>query len=167
MEPLISPAMSSLKPQPLPSVKRSIWTASGQSLSLIGSRVGQSVGSLWTNFTSGVASSLLNRSLRIGSEESSRQRPDSRPQTLPHSSLPQNATNSGDRSPTLIDPGLETLYEGFQKAKLRREKTAVNSERESDPGMKNTDLGLTRLKLEDEKVRLLNSNGRVDYSIQE
>ncbi|KAL4733287.1 DDHD domain-containing protein [Aspergillus similis] len=167
MEPLISPAMSSLKPQPLPSVKRSIWTASGQSLSLIGSRVGQSVGSLWTNFTSGVASSLLNRSLGIGSEESSRQRPDSRPQTQPHSSLQQNASNSGDRSPTLIDPDLETLYEGFQKAKLRREKTAANSEREPNPGMKDTDLGLTRLKLEDEKVRLLNSNGRVDYSIQE
>lgn len=167
MEPLISPAMSSLKPQPLPSVKRSIWTASGQSLSLIGSRVGQSVGSLWTNFTSSVASSLLNRSLGIGSEESTRQRPDSRPPTLPHSSLPQNATNSGDRSPTLIDPGLETLYDGFQKAKLRREKTAANSEQESDPGMKSTDLGLTRLKLEDKKVRLLNSNGRVDYSIQE
>ncbi|CBF70815.1 DDHD family phospholipase [Aspergillus nidulans FGSC A4] len=154
-------------PQPLPSVKRSIWTASGQSLSLIGSRVGQSVGSLWTNFTSGVASSLLNRSLGIGSEESTRQRPDSRPQTLPHSSLPQNATNSGDRSPTLIDPGLETLYDGFQKAKLRREKTAAISEQESDSGMKSTDLGLTKLKLEDEKVRLLNSNGRVDYSIQE
>ncbi|KAL4997782.1 DDHD domain-containing protein [Aspergillus recurvatus] len=167
MEPLISPATSSLKPQPLPSVKRSIWTASGQSLSLIGSRVGQSVGSLWTNFTSGVASSLLNRSLGIGSEESSRQRPDTRPQTQSHPLRPQSASNLGDRSPTLIDPDLETLCDGFQKAKLRREKSAANSERESDPGMKDMDRGLRRLKLEEEKVRLLNSNGRVDYSIQE
>ncbi|KAL4986855.1 DDHD domain-containing protein [Aspergillus falconensis] len=167
MEPLISLAMSSLKPQPLPSVKRSIWTASGQSLSLIGSRVGQSVGSLWTNFTSGVASSLLNRSLGIGSEESSRQRSDTRPQTQSHSSLPQNVSNLGDRSPTLIDPDLETLYDGFQKAKLRREKTAASSERESDSSMKDMDRGLRKLKFEEEKVRLLNSNGRVDYSIQE
>ncbi|KAE8379540.1 DDHD domain-containing protein, partial [Aspergillus bertholletiae] len=56
IEPLISPAMSSLRPQPLPSVKKSLWAASGQSLSIIGNRVGQSVGSLWTNFTTGVAS---------------------------------------------------------------------------------------------------------------
>ncbi|KAL6239168.1 hypothetical protein BDW75DRAFT_236623 [Aspergillus navahoensis] len=168
MEPLISPAMSSLKPQPLPSVKRSIWTASGQSLSLIGSRVGQSVGSLWTNFTSGVASSLLNRSLGIGSEESLRQRPDTRPQTQSHSLLLRSTSNLGDRSPTLIDPDLETLYDGFQKAKVRREKTSANSEREPNLGsMQDMDRGLRRLKLEEEKVRLLNSNGRVDYSIQE
>ncbi|KAL4903743.1 hypothetical protein BDW74DRAFT_168886 [Aspergillus multicolor] len=166
MEPLISPAMSSLKPQPLPSVKRSIWTASGQSLSLIGSRVGQSVGSLWTNFTSGVASTLLNRSLGISSEESPRQRVDTRYQSQTQPKLPQNANNSGDRSPTLIDPDIETLYEGFQKAKLRREKTAANARREHD-GMQGADHGLKKLKLEEEKVRLLNSNGRVDYSVQE
>ncbi|RDW90901.1 DDHD family phospholipase [Aspergillus mulundensis] len=167
MEPLISPAMSSLKPQPLPSVKRSIWTASGQSLSLIGSRVGQSVGSLWTNFTSGVASTLLNRSLGISSEESPRQRPDTRYQTPAQSKLPENTTNSGDRSPTLIDPDIETLYEGFQKAKLRRAKTATNAKREHDRGMQEADRGLRKLKLEEQKVRLLNSNGRVDYSVQE
>ncbi|KAL4781914.1 DDHD domain-containing protein [Aspergillus varians] len=168
MEPLISPAMSSLRPQPLPSVKRSIWTASGQSLSLIGSRVGQSVGSLWTNFTSGVASSLLNRSLGISSEESpSQQRSGTRSQALPRSSRPPDAGYLGDRSPTLIDPDIETLYEGFQKARSRREKADIDSNGEHDPGLQQTDRGLRKLKLEEEKVRLLNSNGRVDYSIQE
>ncbi|KAL4916881.1 DDHD domain-containing protein [Aspergillus aurantiobrunneus] len=168
MEPLISPAMSSLKPQPLPSVKRSIWTASGQSLSLIGSRVGQSVGSLWSNFTSGVASSLLNRSLGISSEESSsRQRSGTYSQAQPRSSLPPDAGNLSDRTPTLIDPDIETLYEGFQKAKLRRGKAAVNLEGEHDQRMQEAERSLRKLKLEEEKVRLLNSNGRVDYSIQE
>ncbi|KAL4937452.1 hypothetical protein BDV06DRAFT_232584 [Aspergillus oleicola] len=165
MEPLISPAMSSLKPQPLPSVKRSIWTASGQSLSLIGSRVGQSVGSLWTNFTTGVASSLLNRSLGISSEESAaQQRPNNNPQTKPQSLLSSHTGNLEDRSPTLIDPDIETLYEGFQKAKLRREKAASG---EDNTESHESDRGLNKLKLEEEKVRLLNSNGRVDYSIQE
>lgn len=167
MEPLISPAMSSLKPQPLPSVKRSIWTTSGQSLSLIGSRVGQSVGSLWTNFTSGVASSLLNRSLGIVSEENSSQ---ARSCDHPHpqSSLQPSAANTGDRSPTLIDPDIETLYEGFQKAKLRREKGAnLSSSGNHDRSLYNGDTPPKKLKLEEDKVRLLNSNGRVDYSIQE
>ncbi len=166
MEPLISPAMSSIKPQPLPSVKRSIWTASGQSLSLIGSRVGQSVGSLWTNFTSGVASSLLNRSLGIGPEDSSSQQCSGiRSQTRPRTSLRPDPP--GNRSPTLIDPDIETLYEGFQKAKLKREKITTNSKAEHDPALQETDRGLRKLRLEEEKVRILNSNGRVDYSIQE
>ncbi|KKK23247.1 hypothetical protein AOCH_001193 [Aspergillus ochraceoroseus] len=167
MEPLISPAMSSLKPQPLPSVKRSIWTASGQSLSLISSRVGQSVGSLWTNFTSGVASSLLNRSLGLSSEDSvSHQNSSARPKSQ---QSPASASHSihGDRSPTLIDPEIETLYEGFQKAKLGRRKEGADSEGDRDIEYQENERRLRKLKLEDEKLRLLNSNGRVDYSIQE
>ncbi|CAP91618.1 Pc13g05490 [Penicillium rubens Wisconsin 54-1255] len=111
VEPLISPAMATLKPQPLPSVKKSLWTTSGQSLSILGSRMGQSVGSLWTNFTTGVASSLLNRSLGLNGDE------------------------------------------------------AMSAARTSDPDADtNQD---RRLKFEDAKVRALNANGRVDYSIQE
>ncbi|KAL3456318.1 DDHD domain-containing protein [Aspergillus heterothallicus] len=167
MEPLISPAMSSLKPQPLPSVKRSIWTTSGQSLSMIGARVGQSVGSLWTNFTSGVASSLLNRSLGISSDESPSQGSSARAQQQ-SSSLHPNTDSPGQRSPTFIDPEIETLYEGFQKAKVRRQKADSDAKHERlDPRQEEADRGLRKLRLEDEKVRLLNSNGRVDYSIQE
>ncbi|PYI32764.1 DDHD-domain-containing protein [Aspergillus indologenus CBS 114.80] len=113
LEPLISPALSSLKPQPLPSVKKSLWATSGQSLSMIGSRVGQSVGSLWTNFTSGVASSLLNRSLGLSPEDAS--------------------TRSSENA----------------------------------AGAPEADSGSKRILLEDAKVRALNANGRVDYSIQE
>ncbi|KAL4877925.1 DDHD domain-containing protein [Aspergillus karnatakaensis] len=168
MEPLISPAMSSLKPQPLPSVKRSIWNASGQSLSLIGSRVGQSVGSLWTNFTSGVASSLLNRSLGITPEETPPQPNSStRLRSQQRFSPPRSFDDMGDRSPTLIDTDIETLYEGYQKAKVKRETEASDPEEVHDTGLRELDRGLKKLKLEDEKVRLLNSNGRVDYSIQE
>ncbi|KAJ5815286.1 hypothetical protein N7474_007063 [Penicillium riverlandense] len=143
LEPLISPAMAALKPQPLPSVKKSLWTASGQSLSVLGSRMGQSMGSLWTNFTTGVASSLLNRSL----------------------GLPADEAHAGKLAghPTLIESDLETLYDGFQKTRHNQKKT--------DPGDADTDLEAEdqerKLRLEDAKVRALNANGRVDYSVQE
>lgn len=65
LEPLISASMSALKPQPLPYTKKGYFGAPGQGFTGIGARVGQSVSGLWSNITSGVASSLLNRSLGL------------------------------------------------------------------------------------------------------
>lgn len=163
LEPLISPAMSSLKPQPLPSVKRSIWTASGQSLSILSSRVGQSVGSLWSNFTSGVASSLLNRSLGLNSEG-----PDAQsPVQISATDSKEPAEHADGRPRTLIEPNLETLYDGFQKARSDQA-SSQSSTSENDPSEhQNTEERVKKIKIEDSKVRALNSNGRVDYSIQE
>jgi hypothetical protein len=65
MEPLISPAMATLKPQPLPYTKRGIFGAPvGQGLTGIGARVSQSVSSMWSS----VASSLLTRGLGYDQE---------------------------------------------------------------------------------------------------
>jgi hypothetical protein len=171
IEPLISPAMASLKPQPLPSVKKSLWTASGQSLSILGTRMGQSVGSLWSNFTSGVASSLLNRSLGLTDEAASAgpgEKPTNaspghkRTQSGSHQDTSQD---SEDHFPTLIDPDIETLYDGFQRNRsAHRKDHARLSEAESDLDTEDQE---RKLKFEDAKVRSLNSNGRVDYSIQE
>lgn len=164
IEPLISPAMSSLKPQPLPSVKRSIWTASGQSLSILSSRVGQSVGSLWSNFTSGVASSLLNRSLGLSSEGGDAQSQE--PQVSTADSK-DPAAHADGRPRTLIEPNLETLYDGFQKAR-GDQASSQSSMGDNDPSdHRNTEERVRKIKIEDGKVRALNSNGRVDYSIQE
>ena len=68
LEPLISRSMSALKPQPLPYTKNRYFGAPGQGITGIGARVGQSVSGLWSNITSGVASSLLNRSLGLTGE---------------------------------------------------------------------------------------------------
>jgi hypothetical protein len=171
LEPLISPAMASLKPQPLPSVKKSLWTASGQSLSILGTRMGQSVGSLWSNFTSGVASSLLNRSLGLNAEDvpsmpGSEGTNASNGHKRTQSGSPQDASqDSEDHFPTLIDPDIETLYDGFQRSRNVRKKDHARSS-ESEPDMDAEDQE-RKLKFEDAKVRSLNSNGRVDYSIQE
>lgn len=82
-----------------------------------------------------------------------------------------DAEREGTRPPTLIDSEIETLYSGFQK----RQKTKSRST-STDLGSNFGDMGVLttggaseawRLKREEAKVRLLNKNGRVDYSIQE
>jgi hypothetical protein len=175
LEPLISPAMTSLKPQPLPSVKKSIWTTSGQSLSNIGSRVG----SIWTNFTSGVASSLLNRSLGLHSEDSApsgsatprseqtqagaiSENPNGKER---HNLRSGNVNAANEHFQALIDPELETLYDGFQKA--RHDQKNTPGEFDNIMELLEAEERAKKLKIEEAKVRALNSNGRVDYSIQE
>lgn len=184
LEPLISPAMAALKPQPLPSVKKSIWTASGQSLSNISTRVGQSVGSLWTNFTSGVASSLLNRSLGLSAEDTPSQASSS--SSVSHSQQTKVTANSEpssngrdhssskevnsrkdeENSQTLIDTELETLFEGFRKKRTSQRRGASEASENALEWLEAEERA-KKIKNEEAKVRALNSNGRVDYSVQE
>ncbi|KAI9739044.1 MAG: hypothetical protein M1834_007256 [Cirrosporium novae-zelandiae] len=193
MEPLISSAMSSLKPQPLPYTKKGFFGAQGQGISSIGARVGQSVGSLWSNLASGVASSLLNRSLGITGEEHSTV---NTPPRIPKAPVApgagtnitagvvstQEAINEekkrrlaadkgkargpSDHLPTLIDDEIETLFSGFQKR--RRTQQSEGSQDSGDHAeWEEAEERARRLRREEAKVRALNSNGRVDYSIQE
>jgi hypothetical protein len=70
IEPLISPAMATLKPQVLPYTKKGIFgTVAPQGLTGIGAKVGQSVSGLWSSFSASLASSLLNRSLGLSQED--------------------------------------------------------------------------------------------------
>ncbi|KAI9783477.1 MAG: hypothetical protein M1816_001359 [Peltula sp. TS41687] len=205
IEPLISPAMASLPPQALPYTKKGIFGAPvSQGLSGIGARVGQSVSGLWTSFSSGIATSILNRSLGISGEDILKTpaqnvgqlggRPSSigagtnisggdviatTPTTRAVQAVDRGDDKkrklesdmstsdlAGERPPTLIDGELETLYSGFQKR------------RKSHQSGGGQDLGETaewqaleetarRIKNQELKVRALNPNGRVDYSIQE
>ncbi len=66
LEPLVSSAMSTLKPQVLPYTKKGIFgSVAPQGLTGIGAKVGQSVSGLWSSLSSGIANSLLNRSLGL------------------------------------------------------------------------------------------------------
>lgn len=180
LEPLISSAMSSLKPQPLPYTKKGIFGAPGQGFTNIGTRVGQSVTGLWSSLSSGIASSLLNRSLGISADDAAiRAQQQTRaplangvvasPTTGPIA--PSDAEKllkgelavgeEGQHPPTLIDGEIETLYSGFKKEHrssnpLERDEERMELEEQA-----------RKLKKEESKVRALNSNGRVDYSIQE
>ena len=192
--------MSSLKPQPLPYTKRGIFGAQGSSLTGIGARVGQSVSGFWSNIATGVASSLLNRSLGLtpeGPSPSSQTRTPlslgagtnisaggviAGPEALAEDKAKaqqEAAANGGNASVagegkiehpiTLLDTEIETLYSGFQRRRKGGEKDAGESRREfgdSAEWMEAEERG-KRVRREEAKVRALNGNGRVDFSIQE
>lgn len=210
MEPLISPSMSSLKPQPLPYTKRGIFGAPvGQGLTGISNRVGQSVSSLWSSMSSGLASSLLTRGLGYTGDEPARM---SNPNEKGKSSAPLSmgagnnvaanivsgqpsapqptdgtkiakldeekqaklatdalaAGEKGQHPPTLIDQELETLYAGYEKhRKVISEAHARDSPHMDPDELHEAEERGKKLRKEEAKVRGLNSNGRVDYAIQE
>ena len=180
IEPLISRAMSSMKPQVLPYTKKGIFGVQGQGLTNIGARVGQSVSGLWSNFTSGMASSLLNRSLGLtGEGQISSSTAMHGPQIQRKENLPAgagtNATAGGlvseqeetsQHPPTLIDAEIETLYAGFEKRR-KSYQSDENQDLGDSAAWLEAEERSKRLKREEAKVRALNSNGRVDFSIQE
>jgi hypothetical protein len=194
LEPLISPAMSSMKPQLLPYTKKTI----SASVSGIGAKVGQSVSGLWSSLSSGIASSLLNRSLGLTSDDVARMESPNLPRNTGASqsvgagtnisaggvisdipTLQRENTNekmrqlaedtaakdrdgSGANAATLIDDEIETLYAGFQK----RRKSHQSDHPSEHEWLEAEEKG-KKLRREEAKVRALNQNGRVDYSIQE
>lgn len=205
LEPLISPAMSALKAQPLPYTKKGIFgVPTAQGITGIGARVGQGVTDFWTSVSSGIASGLLNRSLGITGGDAAKMSSDlthgqrsSRPLSIGPSS---NASNSaatgpgvedparvliyeerrrrlgedpigpgdeGEHPPTLLDTELETLYAGFQKRRKSRGSDDGSRDVAQELEWQELEERSRRLKKEEGKVRALNANGRVDYSIQE
>lgn len=191
MEPLISPAMASLKPQQLPYTKKGIFdTVAPQSLTGIGAKVGQSVSDLWTNFSAGIASNLLNRSLGLSNEEVARlaatpaseyppgagtnisgggvlqgaslisDKTDERKNRLAASTKWSKKTDGKDAA--LIDDDIETLFSKFQSRNSMDKSAEEKDEEWIEEGRK-----ARKMRVEEAKVRVLNRNGRVDYSIQE
>jgi hypothetical protein len=203
LEPLISPAMSTLKPQPLPYTKKGIFggpTAAG--ITGIGARVGQGVTDFWSSVSSGIASSLLNRSLGLSGTDAVSMRSDltfgqrsSRPLSVgpgvntgagavPVPEEPAKAFITeerkrrlgeetiapgvdGEHPPTLIDSEIETLYSGFQKGRPGGDNEDGDRDFEADLEWQELEERSRKLRKEEAKVRALNTNGRVDYSIQE
>ena len=212
IEPLISPAMAALKPQPLPYTKRGIFGAPvGQGLTGIGSRVSQSVSSMWTS----MASSLLTRGLGYGEEptraglaaakssvplskglgtnapsSSSGAGTNIAAGVLPPSTVKEEVQPIGEERhnqvaadvqashdkqlhpPTLIDNELTTLYGDFEKRRKSVQSDAETRDLgagaiKGTPEWSEAEERGKKLRKEEEKVRRLNSNGRVDYAIQE
>lgn len=224
IEPLISPAMSSLKPQALPYTKKGIFgSVAPQGLTGIGAMVGQSVSGLWSNFSAGIASSLLNRSLGLTQQDVAaierQQQQQAQQNQQQHILSPAAGTNiaaPGLMSPsvealsdaakaekaaerkkqlarragtdarvsdsgnevTLIDDELETLFSRFQKKRvdLAKDESGTKTPTATDAKLATTfdedawkqeEKKALKLRREEMKVRALNRNGRVDYTIQE
>jgi len=193
IEPLISPAMAGLKAQPLPYTKKGIFGApASQGFTGIGARVNQSVNEFWSSLGSGIGSALLNRSLGISEMPNPRpQRPVPNQSvstfSIPGIDEPTSASytnderrkrlgqetivpgEDGEHPPTLIENDVETLFAGFQKRRSSEEEGWKEGKRgvETDLEWQELEEKSRKLKKEEAKVRLLNGNGRVDYSIQE
>ncbi|KAI1759634.1 DDHD domain-containing protein [Hypoxylon sp. FL1150] len=211
LEPLISPAMSSLKPQVLPYTKKGLFGGvAPQGLSGLGVKVGQSVSGLWSSFSAGIASNLLNHSLGLSSKDvanfnaanasaasasnnmqkqtlpagagtnissggvisdtkAQSEKTDARKRALARQNSSSGKGESGYDA-TLIDDELETLYARFQKKRVEEHKNSVSRAEEGQElgeAWAAEELKAQKLRREEAKVRALNRNGRVDYSIQE
>ncbi|KAI8957653.1 DDHD domain-containing protein [Daldinia sp. FL1419] len=205
LEPLISPAMSSLKPQTLPYTKKGIFGAvAPQGLSGLGVKVGQSVSGLWSSFSAGIASSILNRSLGLSNEDvanfnaansnnnsqnmppgtntnlsssnvisdtnAQSEKTDARKRALARQNSSNEKGGNSSYDATLIDDELETLYARFQKKRIEEHKNSASRAEEGQElgeAWAAEELKAQKLRREEAKVRALNRNGRVDYSIQE
>jgi hypothetical protein len=186
LEPLISPAMASLKPQGLPYTKKGIFgNVTNQGLTGIGAKVGQSMSGLWSSLSAGIASNIINRSLGLSNEEVAQftdqaprpldvekniaqsnvlaekskisEKADERKKHLANSNASGPQATASGNDPTLIDDELETLFSNFQKTRADGEDRKAHDEQRR----------ARKLRVEEAKVRALNRNGRVDYSIQE
>ncbi|KAI5776172.1 DDHD domain-containing protein [Geopyxis carbonaria] len=158
LEPLVSKAMAELKPQPLPYTKRGLFSANGQivgGISGIGQTVTRNITNMWSSLSSGIATSILNRSLGFN---------DAMPQAKSGSCQDKKAPKEGQHPPTMIDAEIETLYSGFQK---RRKSTGPSGEGATADEIRDAIREEGRLRNEENKVRALNSTGRIDFAIQE
>lgn len=222
MEPLITTAMSSMKPQALPYTKKNFFSAPmGQGFTGIPAKVGQSFTGFWSNFSTGLANSFINKSLGLSAEDAAKlsapppastaqahaqaqaqaeaqarmqaevQRERAKSQSLGAGTNivgggvissqtvgmektasdpggPRGSIDPPQQLPTLIDQEMETLYSGFQKSRKRvQESDAASRDLGENPLWSQVEERGRKLRREEAKVRALNSNGRVDYNIQE
>ena len=167
LEPLISAAMASLKPQPLPYTKKGIFDVQGQGFAALGNRVGQSMSGLWSSVTGGMAASILNRTLGMPADASTPGDPNANVHIQPKSLDEANAAedSNAEPAPTRIDGELETLYAGFERGRKIGQSDENRDFGESSQWTE-ADKRSQKLKREEAKVRTLNTNGRVDFVIQ-
>lgn len=180
MEPLISPVMSSLKPQQLPYTKKGFLSSAPQGLTAIGTKVS----GLWSSLSATIPRNVLTRKLGLTSEdlanldaqqkEASSASSDEKKKQLAEGVESADQKQSGQGKtpddPILIDDEMETLYQKFQQkhADLLSAKKDENGGdgNDGDEGDRPKRLA-EKLRSEEAKIRALNRNGRVDYSIQE
>lgn len=122
LEPLISPIMTTLKPQTLPYTKKWIFgSVAPQGLTGIGAKVGQSVSGFWSSLSAGIASNLLNRSLGLTNEDVARITASQQQQQQQQQSQQQSPSSPG--AGTNISAGVIADSNALSEAE-RSEKTA-------------------------------------------
>lgn len=197
LEPLIAPAMSSMKPQALPYTKKTM----AASVSGLGAKVGQSVSGLWSSLSSGIATSILNRSLGLSTDDVARMEAPL-PQTRSRNGSQGQSTGAGTNisgGGVIEDiPSIQREMSNLKKKQLAEDTAAADRDgtgkkaatlidddietlyagfqkrRKDQPTGENAKSEWAeaeergkKLKREEMKVRALNQSGRVDFCIQE
>lgn len=121
---------------------------------------------MWTSLSSGIASSILNRSLGFSDSGIPQSTSSITVTDTDKTRLLKDQDKSDEQQhpPTLIDEEIETLYAGFQK---RRKSAVEGEEREAEEDRLEAEEKAAQLKIEEAKVRALNATGRIDFAIQE
>jgi hypothetical protein len=123
LEPLISSAMTALKPQTLPYTKKGIFgSVAPQGLTGIGAKVGQSVSGFWSSLSAGIASNLLNRSLGLSNEDvakitASQQQQQQQNQQQHHPPSPGAGTNISAGVIPVMDTSSQALSDAERSSK--------------------------------------------------
>ncbi|KAK9473691.1 DDHD domain-containing protein [Dipodascopsis tothii] len=164
LEPLVAKRMADLKPQPIPYTKRGRLGTQLAGLTGLGHRVAQGASSMWSSVASGLATSLLTRSLGYDGDAGPSSPAIENAPTIPAVAVPGVPTPLA--SPLAMSPadvGLafdpkrrddtaETLYSGFRRQSGKLNRNAAEE---------------AKLQAEEERVRALNYTGRLDFAIQE
>ncbi|KAK9465993.1 DDHD domain-containing protein [Lipomyces arxii] len=156
LEPLVVKRMAELKPQPIPSTRRGLNTQIANIAELT-QRVAQGASNMWSSMASGLASTILNKSLGYDTETSDSSAPAHNIATEGSTSLPIDpmASFRQELAATMhnpTDPQVETLYSRFQKESSKLTKAAED---------------YARLQRDEELIRGLNYTGRLDFALPE
>lgn len=181
LEPLIAPAMKTLKPQPLPYTKKGLFgSVAPQGLTDIGTKVGQSVSGLWSSFQAGITTNILNRSLGLTAEDVSKLNQQEQEQKQKQIAAANGDGSGNGASEFAGNEEVETLFSHFEKkrADMARESAKESSKADGKNNddesrearaarLRREEAKAQRMRREEAKVRALNRNGRVDFNIRE
>ncbi|KAJ8102497.1 DDHD domain-containing protein [Lipomyces tetrasporus] len=154
LEPLIVKRMAELKPQAIPSTRKGINTQIAN-LAELTQRVAQSASNMWSSMASGLASTILNKSLGYEGDTSANLSGTGDVANSGASSSETSSTFRQDLAITIHNPpesGVETLYSKFQKESGKLTKVAEEQ---------------AKLQRDEELIRGLNYTGRLDFSLPE
>ncbi|KAK9234487.1 DDHD domain-containing protein [Lipomyces kononenkoae] len=155
LEPLIVKRMAELKPQAIPSSRKGL-NSQIANIAELTQRVAQSASNMWSSMASGLASTILHKSLGYEADASGTfNAPGDGNGGASPSSEATSSSFRQDLAITIHNPpetGVETLYSKFQKESEKLTKAAEEH---------------AKLQRDEELIRGLNYTGRLDFSLQE
>lgn len=149
LEPLVVKRMASLKPQAIPATRRGLNNQIAN-LAELSSRVAQSASNMWSSMASGLASTILNKSLGYDQTGAGAVPTASSRQFYGLATADSNSAETGEPNETATS--VETLYSRFQ--------------RESNKVSKVADAQV-RIQRDSELIHGLNYTGRLDFALPE